>query len=109
MRTRENSMLKLIVAVGVCGCLLGLNGASAATGKKGPSSSPAPHSQRVSTKGGKPAFAPFLNGVTTQATCIADCGDGTGWMCSGESVSCTDGAGCSASGSGGTAFGVCGS
>lgn len=37
---------------------------------------------------------PFFE--TEGATCIADCGDGTGWQCTGPSVSCTDGEGCTA-------------
>lgn len=32
-----------------------------------------------------------------EAICFADCGNGWGWECSGASVSCTDGEGCTAS------------
>ena len=50
-----------------------------------------PDARRVNTKG----ILPFL----TNASCIADCGDGTGWLCTGASVTCVDGVGCSASSS----------
>lgn len=51
----------------------------------------------------------FGAGPGTDASCTANCGDGTGWQCTGESVSCTDGAdgGCVATGGGKTAIGLC--
>jgi hypothetical protein len=36
------------------------------------------------------------------AECIADCGDGSGWWCSGDRVSCSDGVGCYAEGDDGS-------
>lgn len=42
------------------------------------------------------------------ARCTADCGDGTGWECTGASVTCVDGEGCIAEGSNGeVAIGLC--
>ena len=50
----------------------------------------------------------FGGGSATQAQCTADCGDGTGWQCTGANVYCEDGVGCIAEGSGGgTAIGLC--
>ena len=46
--------------------------------------------------------------IFEKASCIADCGDGTGWECTGPSVSCTDGVGCSATDGTHTATGSCG-
>ena len=45
--------------------------------------------------------------IFQKAECIADCGDGTGWECTGPSVSCEDGVGCSATDGTHTATGSC--
>ena len=47
------------------------------------------------------------NSIFQKAACIADCGDGTGWECTGPSVSCTDGVGCTATDGTHTATGSC--
>lgn len=50
----------------------------------------------------------FGGGDSPQAECTADCGNGSGWTCTGASVSCTDGVGCTGSTPGfGTARGEC--
>ena len=49
----------------------------------------------------------WLDPSGNQAQCIADCGDGTGWECTGQSVTCVDGEGCVAQGGGKTAIGLC--
>lgn len=41
------------------------------------------------------------------ATCTADCGDGTGWECTGPGVACEDGVGCAASNGEVTVVGLC--
>jgi hypothetical protein len=64
-----------------------------------------PRAYRIDTT--KAYSSIFEGGPTTDATCIADCGDGTGWQCTGDTVSCTDGSGCTASSGGKTATGSC--
>lgn len=55
----------------------------------------------------KAIFGEDGGGDTAAATCTADCGNGTGWQCTGESVSCEDGVGCTAAGGGKIVRGVC--
>lgn len=65
---------------------------------------------RVSRTDSSVAYAEiFGGGPGMDAECTADCGDGTGWICTGESVSCTDGpdGGCTATGGGKIATGSC--
>ncbi|HEX4498521.1 MAG TPA: hypothetical protein VIE43_22785 [Thermoanaerobaculia bacterium] len=47
------------------------------------------------------------NQIFKKATCTADCGDGSGWECSGPNVTCEDGVGCSASNDEITLIGLC--
>lgn len=57
----------------------------------------------------KKVTAPGLpNQIFRKADCIADCGDGTGWECSGPDVYCEDGVGCAASNGDITLIGLCG-
>lgn len=66
-----------------------------------------------SEKSGEPFISPIQDGVVlfpvtgNHAECIADCGNGTGFHCTGESVSCTDGVGCTAEGGGVKITGEC--
>lgn len=57
-----------------------------------------PHAQRVDLTQAYSAIFGEGGGGTTEAECTADCGDGTGWVCTGTTVSCSDGAdgGCTA-------------
>jgi hypothetical protein len=69
-----------------------------------------PKPQVTSVKGdtGASYSAIFDGGEnSTQASCSMSCGDGTGFICTGSVVSCTDGFGCSASGGGVTKYGFC--
>lgn len=63
----------------------------------------------------KPKIAPIslprghnrVTSVRTKDTCFADCGDGTGFICSGPNVACGDGLGCAVGGSGVVGIGNC--
>lgn len=67
-----------------------------------------PKSEEPAESTSEPFISPTYNGVALfpdegeNAECTADCGDGTGWVCSGSTVSCTDGedGGCTAEGGG---------
>jgi hypothetical protein len=48
------------------------------------------------------------NQIFKKSTCTADCGDGTGFECSGPQTYCEDGLGCAASNGDITLIGVCG-
>ena len=48
------------------------------------------------------------NQIFQKSACIADCGDGTGFLCSGPQTYCADGVGCAASDGNNTVFGICG-
>lgn len=68
---------------------------------------PGPQATRIDTTAAYEDI--FDGGSSTQAECTADCGDGTGWRCTGTSVTCSDGAdgGCVASGGGKTIVATC--
>lgn len=103
-----------------CGCLilvLGLilpaSGTAATPGKlkvqtqtvspQGNATTEKPQVTPITLPRGHKPLTPFH----TKAACFADCGDGTGFICSGPGVSCVDGVGCSASAPGVTGFGDC--
>ena len=100
------SWKKAISSLVAAAAMVTLGAASIAFAEESPSQGPA--------LGHRPANAtPYtgpdpLGGVFSRAECTADCGDGTGWRCTGASVTCVDGAGCDAFGSdGSSAHGRC--
>jgi len=57
--------------------------------------------KRVTLQGSRDA-------IFQKSTCTADCGDGTGWECSGPQTYCEDGLGCVASNGKEEVYGICG-
>jgi len=100
-------MLKLVVSMVACSALLTLGSPplqaqhrSEVGDREIGQHRPLKHIKRVTLQGS-------YDQIFQKAVCVADCGDGWGWECSGPSVSCTDGVGCSATDGTHTATGSC--
>jgi hypothetical protein len=104
---RNKGMLKIVLSMVVCSLLLTLGSPLLAKdrsegGDRAPQHRPLKHIKRVTLEGS-------YNQIFQKSVCVADCGDGTGWECTGPSVSCTDGVGCTATDGTHTATGSCSS
>lgn len=99
----RKTLTNLLLCALLSTCITGA-AAAANQDKKETKKQPRPAATRIDLT--NRSVARPISGNPT-ASCIADCGDGTGWECTGASVSCTDGAGCSASGGGITLIGLC--
>jgi len=98
MKTKGISTFKLVAALSVCGFLLGMSGASAATEKQSPAKDPrTPARSAAGPLSEAKTSLPFM----TQAYCESDC-----CWASGDEVSCSN-SGCSGSGKGGVAIFIC--
>jgi hypothetical protein len=100
MKIKGVSMFNLVASVSVCGLLLSVSGAGAATEKQGSTKNPSP--SRCAAGPLSETRPPFMNNDTTQAYCESDCCWATG-----EDVSCNNSS-CTGSGEGGTAIFICG-
>src|SRR5262249_4343018 len=101
-------MLKLVASMSVCGLLLTL-GSSPLLAKdrsEGGDRGAIQHRPLKTIK--KVTLQGQYNQIFQKSACIADCGDGSGFLCSGPQTYCEDGLGCAASDGTHTVYGVCG-
>lgn len=89
MSTKSVKLSLLAVLLLVCG------GAFASA--KAESSKPGPATVKLASSGGMSHVSgPVAPPITMQATCSGTCSNGTPFTCTGDTVSCTDGVGCTA-------------
>jgi hypothetical protein len=107
-RMNTKGMLKFVVSMVACSALLTLGSAPLQAKDRSESGDreigqhrPLKHIKKVTLQGS-------YNQIFQKSACIADCGDGSGFECSGPQTYCEDGLGCAASDGTHTVYGVCG-
>jgi hypothetical protein len=105
---RTKGMLKLVVSMVVCALLLTLGSAPLLARDRSESGDREAVQHRPLKQIKKVTLQSQYNRIFQKSVCIADCGDGTGFECSGPQTYCEDGVGCAASDGSRTVYGICG-
>lgn len=104
----SKGMLKLVASMSVCGLLLTLGSSPLLAKDRSESGDRGTVQHRPLKQIKKVTLQGHYNAIFQKSVCVADCGDGTGFECSGPQTYCEDGLGCAASDGTRTVYGVCG-
>jgi hypothetical protein len=107
-RMNTKGMLKLVGSMVACSLLLTLGSSPLLAKDRSESGDREIGQHRPLKHIKKVTLQSSYNQIFQKSVCIADCGDGTGFECSGPQTYCEDGLGCAASDGNNTVYGVCG-